>query len=45
MRKGTKSRLFGFVGFKSEAEAATAKKYFSNTFIDTSRITVDYAKS
>jgi multiple RNA-binding domain-containing protein 1 len=38
MRKGIKSRLFGFVGFKTEEEAAKAKKYFNNTFIDTSRV-------
>lgn len=44
MRKGTKSRLFGFVGFKTADEALTAKKYFNNTFIDTSKIQVDYAK-
>ena len=44
MKKGDKSRLFGFVGFKSEAEAEAAKKYFHNTFLDTSRMVVDFAK-
>lgn len=44
MRKGDKSRLFCFIGYKTEAEAATAKKFFHNTFIDTSRIVVDFAK-
>ena len=44
MRKGTKSRKFGFVGFKTEQEAAAARKYFNNTFIDTSKIMVDFAK-
>ena len=44
MRKGTKSRLFGFVGFKSEKEAAEARKFFNNTFVDTSKIVVDFAK-
>ena len=39
-----KSRLFGFVGFKTEEEASIAKKFFNNTFIDTSKIIVDYAK-
>lgn len=43
MRKGNKSRLFAFVGFKSEEEAANAKKFFNNSFIDTSRVQVDYA--
>lgn len=43
MKKGNKSRLFGFVGFKSEEEAAKAKKYFDKTFLDTSKITVEYA--
>lgn len=44
MRKGNKSRQFGFVGFKSESEAIEAKKFFHNTFIDTSKIQVEYAK-
>ena len=44
MRKGDKSRLFCFIGYKSEVEAAAAKKFFHNTFIDTSRILVDFAK-
>lgn len=44
MKKGDKSRLFGFVGFKTEEEAAKAKKFFSGTFIDTSRIQCDFAK-
>lgn len=44
MRKGGKSRLFGFVGFKTEEEAARAKKFFTGTFIDTSKVVVDFAK-
>lgn len=45
MRKNDKqSRMFGFVGFKSEEEAAKAKKFFNGTFLDTSRIAVDFAK-
>lgn len=44
MKKGDKSRLFGFVGFKSEKEATIAKKFFNATYLDTSRIVVDYAK-
>lgn len=38
MRKGTKSRLFGFVGFKTEQDAAEAKKFYDNTYIDTSKV-------
>jgi len=38
MRKGNKSRLFGFIGFKTEDEATKAKQYFNNSFIDTSRV-------
>lgn len=38
MRKGNKSRLFGFVGFKSEKEAIDARKYFNSTYLDTSKI-------
>ena len=44
MKKGDKSRLFGFVGFKTEDEAVIAKKFFHQSFIDTSRVEVDYAK-
>ncbi len=45
MKKGNASRLFGFVGFKTEQEASEAKKFFNNTFIDTSRISIDFARS
>lgn len=45
MRKGAKSRQFGFVGFKNEQHAKKAMKYFANTYIDTSKIEIDYAKS
>ena len=38
MRKGNKSRKFGFVGFKTEDEAREARKYFNDTYIDTSKI-------
>ena len=44
MKKGDKSRLFCFIGYKTEGDAAAAKKFFHNTFIDTSRIVVDFAK-
>jgi multiple RNA-binding domain-containing protein 1 len=42
MKKGDKSRLFCFIGYKTEAEASVAKKFFHNTFFDTSRIAVDF---
>lgn len=44
MRKGNKSRQFGFIGFKSEKHAQKALKYFQNTYIDTSKIELDFAK-
>ncbi|KAI0078426.1 hypothetical protein K474DRAFT_1593990 [Panus rudis PR-1116 ss-1] len=34
------SRRFGFVGYKTEAEAEKARKWFDRTFIDSSRISV-----
>ena len=39
------NRKFGYIGFKSESEAKNALEYFNNSFIDTSRITVEFAKS
>lgn len=45
MRKAdNKSRNFAFVGFKTEAEAAAARKFFNNTFLDTSKMVIDFAK-
>lgn len=38
------SRRFGFVGFRTEEEAADACAYFDRTYIDTSRISVALAK-
>ncbi|KAG5190394.1 hypothetical protein JKP88DRAFT_261997 [Tribonema minus] len=42
--KDGKSRLFGFVGYATEKEAAKALKHFDNTFLDTSRLAVQLAK-
>ncbi|RIA86197.1 hypothetical protein C1645_344933 [Glomus cerebriforme] len=39
-----KSRCFGFIGYRTEQEANDALKYFNNTFIFTSRITIEFAK-
>jgi len=35
------SRRFGFIGYKSDAEAAKAKSWFDRTFVDSSRIFVE----
>lgn len=40
----TKSRQFGFVGYRTEEDAAKAVKFFHRTFIDTYRISVELAK-
>ncbi|CAN3371506.1 hypothetical protein DIURU_000202 [Diutina rugosa] len=46
MRKRSgESRRFGFVGFRSDDDAAAAVKYFNMSFIDTARISVEIAKS
>ena len=39
------SRQMAFVGYKTEAMATKALKYFDKTFIDTSRVEVQYARS
>ena len=44
MRKGNRSRQFGFIGYKSEKHAQKAMKFFQNSYIDTSKISVDFAK-
>ncbi|XP_003461409.1 probable RNA-binding protein 19 isoform X1 [Cavia porcellus] len=38
-------RKFGFIGFKSEAEAQRALSHFHKSFIDTARVTVEFCKS
>lgn len=44
MLKNNRSRLFGFVGFKNEQQAAAALKYFNNSYLHTSKLQVDIAK-
>ncbi|XP_036591321.1 probable RNA-binding protein 19 [Trichosurus vulpecula] len=43
--KDGKFRKFGFIGFKSEEEAQNALDHFHRSFIDTSRVTVEFCKS
>ncbi|XP_051888298.1 probable RNA-binding protein 19 [Pristis pectinata] len=43
--KDGKFRKFGFVGFKTEEEAQAALKHFNKTYIDTSKIIVEFCKS
>jgi len=42
--KEGKSRLFGFVGFRSPEQAEEARAYFARSFIDTSRLQIELAK-
>ena len=43
--KSGKSREFAFIGFRTEQQARDAQSYFNNTFIQTSKMTIDIAKS
>jgi multiple RNA-binding domain-containing protein 1 len=40
MKPDGTSRRFGFVGYKTDKEAAAAKAWFDKTFIDSTRISV-----
>ena len=45
MRTGSgKSRLFGFVGYRCSNEAIECVRYFNNTYMGSSRISVEIAK-
>ena len=39
-----RSRCFGFVGFSTDKDAVKAKRNFNDTFIDTSKIIIEFAK-
>ncbi|XP_027717945.1 probable RNA-binding protein 19 [Vombatus ursinus] len=43
--KDGKFRKFGFIGFKSAEEAQSALDHFHKSFIDTSRVMVEFCKS
>lgn len=38
--KDGRSRLFGFVGFKTPQEAKLAVQFFNNSFLDTAKVCV-----
>jgi multiple RNA-binding domain-containing protein 1 len=40
-----KSRQFAFVGFRNEQQSKDAQSYFNNSFLHTSKLTVDIAKA
>ncbi|ROL50773.1 putative RNA-binding protein 19 [Anabarilius grahami] len=40
--KDGKFRKFGFIGFKTEEDAEKALKHLNKTFVDTSRVTVEF---
>ncbi|DAZ92847.1 TPA: hypothetical protein N0F65_012518 [Lagenidium giganteum] len=42
-KDGTKSRRFGFVGYKTAEQARAAKKFFHLSFLDTCRLNVQVA--
>ena len=43
--KGGQSRHMAFVGFKDEASATAAVKFFNKSFMDTARLSVEIARS
>jgi len=44
MTRDGHSRCFGFVGFASSQDAAEARRYYNKTFMDASRLEVDFAQ-
>ena len=45
MFKNGLSRKFGFVGYKSDEEAKAALKFFNGTYLNTSKLVVELAKT
>ena len=43
IKKEGKTRLFAFVGFKTEKDARNAKKHYNNSYFDTSQVQIDFA--
>jgi hypothetical protein len=41
LRRAQKPRCMGFVGYRTDAEATAAAKYFNGTYLDTSKLTVE----
>lgn len=39
-----RSRCFGFIGFSTDKDAVKAKRTFNDTFIDTSKVIIEFAK-
>eukprot|EP00201_Polytomella_parva_P013824 CAMPEP_0175073562 /NCGR_PEP_ID=MMETSP0052_2-20121109/20661_1 /TAXON_ID=51329 ORGANISM="Polytomella parva, Strain SAG 63-3" /NCGR_SAMPLE_ID=MMETSP0052_2 /ASSEMBLY_ACC=CAM_ASM_000194 /LENGTH=203 /DNA_ID=CAMNT_0016341445 /DNA_START=32 /DNA_END=639 /DNA_ORIENTATION=+ len=39
-----RSRQLGFVGFRTEAQAAAAQKYFNRSYMDTCSLSVEFAR-
>ena len=39
------SRQIGFIGFKNEEDAKTALDFFNNSYLDTSKLTIELAES
>ncbi|GLC70759.1 hypothetical protein PLESTF_001030300 [Pleodorina starrii] len=44
MHMDGRSRQLGFIGFKSVEQAATALRYFDRSYMDTSKLAVEYAR-
>ncbi|TMW66538.1 hypothetical protein Poli38472_004303 [Pythium oligandrum] len=42
-KDGSKSRRFGFVGYKTEQQATQARAFFDHSFLDTCRLNVTFA--
>ena len=42
-KDGSRSRRFGFVGFKSDTQAEQARRFFHQSFFDTCKINVSVA--